>query len=290
VVIDPKSPPPKDLLELTRKEQQFNAEYFNRTGILWRHYYGPEGPRPPPVLYMWPAHEVGEVHKVVSNAGRWHCQGTAEECQSTDEVHMQLEVASLKPRAFIIPEFLSDFEADEIIRLAKPRVKGSLVGDEDGGGARTSDTRTSQNTWLPRNTNNIIETIYLRAADLLNLDEKIMHSNMNAEDMQVVHYVNGQKYDAHHDWGVSGHPESRFITLLLYLSDQEGPGAGGETAFPLGADGLGFKIAPKKGTAAMFYDLLEDGNGDELGVHASLPTWRGEKWLANFWIWDPKRK
>jgi Rps23 Pro-64 3,4-dihydroxylase Tpa1-like proline 4-hydroxylase len=58
----------------------------------------------------------------------------------------------------------------------------------------------------------------------------------------VVHYVNGQKYDSHHDWGVSGYPESRLITLLLYLTDMDGPDAGGETAFPKGAGGMGFKV------------------------------------------------
>jgi len=31
-----------------------------------------------------------------------------------------------------------------------------------------------------------------------------------------------------------------------------------------GADGLGFKVEPKKGSAVLFYNLLEDGNGDDL--------------------------
>ena len=106
--------------------------------------------------------------------------------------------------------------------------------------------------------------------------------------MQVVHYINGQKYDAHHDWGVSGHPESRIITLLLYLTDMPDAHAGGETAFPKGADGFGFKVQPKKGTAVLFYNLLEDGNGDDLAMHAAQPVMHGEKWLANFWVWDPK--
>ena len=35
----------------------------------------------------------------------------------------------------------------------------------------------------------------------------------------------------------------------------------------------------------LFYNLLEDGNGDDLSLHASLPTVQGEKWLCNFWIW-----
>jgi prolyl 4-hydroxylase len=112
----------------------------------------------------------------------------------------------------------------------------------------------------------------------------------NAEDMQVVHYINGQKYDSHHDWGVSGYPESRFITMLMYLNTQADPGAGGETSFPKGGSGGGIKVRPVKGTAMVFYNLLPDGNGDDLSLHAALPAIRGEKWLANYWIWDPKRK
>ena len=51
-----------------------------------------------------------------------------------------------------------------------------------------------------------------------------------------------------------------------------------------GADGLGFKVGPRKGAAVLFYNLLEDGNGDDLALHAALPVWKGEKWLANFWV------
>ena len=218
------------------------------------------------------------------------CDGSAETCQSKEEVQLQLEVASLGPRAFLIPKFLSDYETDEIIKLARPQIHNSLVGDNDGGGARASDTRTSRNAWVGRKSSKVTETLYVRAAHLLKLDEKLLNSFTNAEDMQVVHYVNGQKYDSHHDWGVSGHPESRFITLLLYLTDMADPTAGGETAFPKGADGLGFKVTPRKGSAVLFYNLLEDGNGDDLALHAALPVYRGEKWLANFWVWDPKRK
>ena len=90
--------------------------------------------------------------------------------------------------------------------------------------------------------------------------------------------------DSHHDWGVNGYAESRFITLLLYLTDQESPHAGGETSFPKGVGGRGFKVHPGKGSAVLFYNLLEDGNADDLSLHASLPVRVGEKWLANFWV------
>lgn len=203
---------------------------------------------------------------------------------------MELSVTSLAPRAFLIPKFLSDYETDEIIRLARPQIHDSMVGDIEGGGVRTSDTRTSRNAWVGRGSSVVTETLYVRAAHLLHLDEKLLQTSTNAEDMQVVHYVNGQRYDSHHDWGVSGHPESRFITLLLYLTDMADEDAGGETAFPKGANGLGFKVSPRKGSAVLFYNLLEDGNGDDLALHAALPVYRGEKWLANFWVWDPIRR
>lgn len=36
-----------------------------------------------------------------------------------------------------------------------------------------------------RNTNHVTETLYRRAADILNVDEKLLHSSKNAEEMQV---------------------------------------------------------------------------------------------------------
>jgi len=288
VVYDKKRPPPAEMLAATRKEEQFMAEYYNRTGIHWRHYFGPDGPRPPPELYMWPAKQVGTVHTVQSPEGYWKCDGPVTECQSSAVVPLELEVVSLEPRVFIIPQFLSDFEAEHIAKIARPRMASSSVGDVDSG-VFSSNTRTSRNAWVARKTTSVTESLFIRAADLLNIDEKLLTREKNAEDLQVVHYVNGQKYDSHHDWGVSGHPQSRLITLLIYLTDQETPKAGGETSFPKGgASGTGFKVRPAKGQAVLFYNLLEDGNGDDKALHAALPCVQGEKLLANFWVWDDR--
>lgn len=44
----------------------------------------------------------------------------------------------------------------------------------------------------------------------------------------------------------------------------------------IGMDGKGFKVRPKKGSAVLFYNLLEDGNGDDLALHAALPCTEGD--------------
>jgi prolyl 4-hydroxylase len=74
----------------------------------------------------------------------------------------------------------------------------------------------------------------------------------------------------------------------LYLNDPASEGAGGATAFPKSQDPKGLSIHPGKGGAAFFYNLLEDGNPDDLSMHAAEPVLEGEKWLANVWLWDPQ--
>lgn len=290
IIEDKARPPPKEMRDHIAREEAFMTEYLQRTGREWRHYFGPDGqPRKPPIHHMWPADYSGQVHRVDTSEHYWTCRGPAATCHQAPSkpLTLNLTVVSTAPRAFFIENFLSDVEADAIIATAAPKMAGSFVGNKDGGGARKSDTRTSRNAWVPRDSNEITESLFRRAEQLLRIPRL---DRSNTEDMQVVHYVHGQKYDSHHDWGVSGYSESRYITLLLYLTDMAAPDAGGETSFPKGADGQGFKIHPGKGNAVLFYNLLPDGNGDDLSLHAALPVLKGEKWLANFWVWDPKRK
>ena len=151
----------------------------------WRHYFGPDGPRPPPVLNMWPADEIGQVHEINSTNGYWNCLGSGSECQSKEPITAKLEVVSIRPKVFIFENLLSNFEADHIKELASPRVRTSTVGNSDGGGVLTSSTRTSKNTWIPRSSSVVTDTISRRVADVLGLDESILRTSKNAEDMQV---------------------------------------------------------------------------------------------------------
>jgi hypothetical protein len=71
LVHDEKHPASQKVLERTARELSFTGEYYKRTGIHWRANYDESGPRPPPVLHMWPAQEIGQIHNVVSNNGFW---------------------------------------------------------------------------------------------------------------------------------------------------------------------------------------------------------------------------
>ena len=110
--------------------------------------------------------------------------------------------------------------------------------------------------------------------------------------MQLVHYGPGEQYTAHHDFLypslVNRYQPSRFVTVLFYLNDVE---SGGETVFPRAMNDVdhdGIKVKPKSGKAIFFYNVLPDGNFDDMSQHASLPVDKNnEKWIANLWVWDP---
>lgn len=213
-----------DLLQRAEQEEKFMKEYLEKTGIHWRHHYGINGPRPPPSLFMWPATAIGQTHVVQSTNGHWTCLETA--CQDETPLSLSLEVVSLAPKVFYISDFLNSFEAEHIIALARNNIAVSMVGDAALG--YTSDTRTSRNAWISRSKDALIDSLYRRAADVLNVDEAILTGPRNAEEIQVVHYENNQRYEAHHDWGASmNHPNSRMITMLMYLTDQVSSVGGG---------------------------------------------------------------
>ena len=72
LIEDPEYPISDDVLLQSREEGIFIEKYRNETGLAWRHYFGPNGPRPPPKLFMWPADAVGDVHSVKSSSGYWY--------------------------------------------------------------------------------------------------------------------------------------------------------------------------------------------------------------------------
>lgn len=239
-------------------------------------------------------------------------------------MNLTMKVLSCSPRVYEIKDFLSKIEVDHIMKLATGMTlhTSTTKAGVDGEAREDKTTRTSKNTWVHREKSPIIDIIYRRAADLLQVDESLMrvrHANERpdfpfrssmAEQLQLVHYDVGQQCELglndslallvllktltsfvlldtpHHDFAVptlaEGQP-MRYATILFYLN--EGMGAG-ETAFPRwhNADtGEQLMVTPETGKAVLFYSLLPDGNMDERSQHAAQPVTGGEKWLTNLW-------
>lgn len=124
------------------------------------------------------------------------------------------------------------------------------------------------------------------------------------ENLQVVRYSIGQKFDTHTDHLNEFNDlecRGRLATCLIYLnSAQEGPRKmkasegllnGGETSFPE----FNVTVSPVKGSAVFFWNTLERPgsvgydshmhlNVDTRLRHAGLPVLSGVKWICNRWI------
>lgn len=264
---------------LTAKaEAEYYKRYYHENGIPWLSMHN----RPKPVLNMWPAERIGQEHMITSPAGFW----LNDKEQSTEPVALNLTVVSKAPegpRVFVIKDLISPFECEHIVNEGKQVVRPSAVGTDGG---FKSQTRTSENGWLRRSRTPILETVHRRFADVLGLDEGIVHSHGVAEELQVVRYKVGQQYQPHHDFSDTGVQNQRFLTLLLYIEPAE---QGGGTSFPKANNGRGLRVRPPAGSGVLFYSMLPDGNGDDLSLHAGEPVVKGRKWVCNLWIWDPKR-
>ena len=72
VIHDVNQPPDTSLALATKKELAYLAMYHRMHNKPYLSYYDPtEGARPKPKFFMWPATEVGEVHKIHSPHGYW---------------------------------------------------------------------------------------------------------------------------------------------------------------------------------------------------------------------------
>jgi prolyl 4-hydroxylase len=172
---------------------------------------------------------------------------------------------------FEIQNFLSAEEATHILELARgiKLSRSTTRAGSDAQIAASDTTRTSENSWIDRHRSVIVDSIYRRAADLLQIDEACFRNRgpferdiiANStgpitERLQLVHYGVGQQYTPHHDFTVPDlrHGQaSRFATLLLYLNEGM---KGGETSFPrwLNAETSEvLEVSPEVGKAVLFY-------------------------------------
>ncbi|CAN6180675.1 unnamed protein product [Urochloa humidicola] len=202
----------------------------------------------------------------------------------------RVRAVSSQPRIFVYKGLLSEEECDHLVSLGKKKVPRSMVADNESNKSVMSEVRTSSSTFLDKRQDPVVSRIEERIAAWTFLPEE------NAENIQILRYEHGQKYEAHFDYfhdkvnqAQGGH---RYATVLMYLSTVD---KGGETIFP-NAKGWesqpkddtfsecarkGLAVKPVKGDAVLFFSLHVNGEPDPLSLHRSCPVIEGEnpKWI-----------
>jgi prolyl 4-hydroxylase len=160
---------------------------------------------------------------------------------------------SWRPRAFLHKGFLTDAECEHLISLAKDKLEKSMVADNESGKSVMSEVRTSSGMFLDKRQDPVVSRIEKRIAAWTFLPEE------NAENIQILRYEHGQKYEPHFDYfhdkvnqALGGH---RYATVLMYLSTVE---KGGETVFP---NAEGWENQPKDDTFSECAQKGLAGNG-----------------------------
>uniref|UniRef100_A0A0P5RN90 procollagen-proline 4-dioxygenase n=1 Tax=Daphnia magna TaxID=35525 RepID=A0A0P5RN90_9CRUS len=192
---------------------------------------------------------------------------------------LKMEVGFLKPLLVIYHEVISDEEIATVKRMAQPRFKRATIRNPKTGELEHANYRISKSAWLKTEEHEHIFKVTRRVGDITGLDMA------TAEDLQVVNYGIGGHYDPHYDYArgdrLNAFKElgwgNRIATWLFYMSDVE---AGGATVFPT----VGAALWPRKGSAAFWYNLHPNGDGNELTRHAACPVLTGSKWVSNKWI------
>ena len=217
-----------------------------------------------------------------------------------EPLELTLKVLSVAPRVFEIDGFLSDVEVDHLLDMASIYNITKSNGEE-----KKKSTYRITNAWIKREMSPIVDAIYHRSADIMKIDESFLrHRNeyeqteINthhsiAETMHLTQYVESQGYmprsDATQPPVRNRYQPHRFATVVFFLNDVVGE-SGGDTVFPLAVNEKnhdGIRVVPKRGKALLFYNMLPDGNVDDLSQHSSEFVQDGEKWLGTLFVWDP---
>jgi len=185
-----------------------------------------------------------------------------------------------RPTMAVLGGVLSVPECDQLIELARPRLKPSTVVDPETGSNRVAAHRNSEGMFFrPR------ETPFIAS-----LDERlsqIMSSPIeHGEGLQVLRYGPGTQSTPHFDFLVPSNAANqqslarsgqRISSLVVYLNDVD---SGGETVFPE----VGISVCPQRGNGVYFEYFDSRNQVDPRSLHAGAPVIAGEKWAVTKWM------
>jgi len=158
-----------------------------------------------------------------------------------------MEKTELNLQIFLIENFLTETECDHYISLSQEKVFEEAKINVFGRQQMNKGIRNNDRLMIFDKT--IAEELFKRAAVFLS-QEHDGYQLLNFNEMlRVYKYAPGQQFKMHRDGSyIRNEKEKSFYTFMIYLNDDF---EGGETEF----ENL-FTVAPKKGTALIFYHPL----------------------------------
>jgi prolyl 4-hydroxylase len=187
---------------------------------------------------------------------------------------------SEQPVLAVLGNVLNADECQQLIELARPRLKPSTTVKPDTGENVVTSQRTSQGMFFRLQETPFIAQLDARISELMNLPLE------NGEGFQVLHYPAGAETIPHFDFlqltndanrASVARSGQRVSTLITYLNEVE---SGGETLFPK----LGLAVLPQRGNAVYFEYCNSQSQVDHAALHAGSPVLSGEKWVATKWM------
>jgi prolyl 4-hydroxylase len=184
------------------------------------------------------------------------------------------------PLLVTLESVLSDAECEELVGMARPRLRRSTVIDAPTGANITVDRRSSDGMFFRPRENAFIAQLDDRLAAIMNSPTE------NGEGLQVLRYSAGGQYPPHFDFLDPATPLSaqsiarsgqRISTLIVYLNDVL---EGGETVFPE----VGLSVVPHRGNGLYFEYTNSHLQLDLRSAHGGAPVLQGEKWIVTKWM------
>jgi prolyl 4-hydroxylase len=226
---------------------------------------------------------------------RRHCANIIFPNEEYSHIKERIEVISAELPLITIDNFLSDEMCNDIIQAANESNK--LARSTMGANQELSTSRTSSTLWLREQECEIpLRVLAGKVSRLIGVDASHM------ENLQVIRYEEGQKFETHTDHLDSFNDldcRGRLATCLFYLNSStesssiDGVGSfdGGSTYFPE----YDAHVIPKGGKAVFWFNTIERPgslgytqemalNVDPRSRHSGEPVYNGEKWACNRWI------
>ncbi|XP_055943211.1 prolyl 4-hydroxylase subunit alpha-1-like [Argiope bruennichi] len=195
------------------------------------------------------------------------------------------EILSLDPFICMFHDVISDKDIELFKQIALPLLERATVTNPKSGVLETATYRVSKSAWLK-------DVVHPRIAHASQVVKDITGlETSTAEELHIINYGIGGHYEPHYDFKKKGEADgfahlgtgNRIATWIYYLSDVD---AGGATVFPK----VGVSVKPRKGSAAFWYNLRQNGEGDLNTIHAACPVLSGSKWVGNKWLHEKENE